>query len=54
MGGCDIDELLPVYDAMMRIFYKEDPDALSDEEYARRIKELTWLAEEGFLRGIKL
>ena len=39
---------------MIRFFYKEDPDQLSDEEFAVRTKELTWLGNEGFLRGVKL
>jgi hypothetical protein len=43
-----------MYDAMIRFFFKENPDHLSDEEYARRIKELRWLADEGFLKGITL
>ena len=40
--------------AMIRFFFKENPDKLSDDEYAGRVKELKWLADEGFLRGIKL
>jgi len=43
-----------MYGAMIRLFFKEDPDHLTDEEFARRIKELTWLGNEGFLRGVKL
>jgi hypothetical protein len=43
-----------MYDAMIRLFFKENPDTLTDIEYARRIKEISWLAGEGFLRGIKL
>ncbi len=39
---------------MIRFFFKENPDLLSDEDYAVRIKELTWLGKEGFLRGIHL
>ncbi len=39
---------------MIRFFFKEDPDSLNDVEYVRRIKELTWLADEGLLRGVKL
>jgi len=49
-----VDDLLEMYDAMIRFFFKEDPDTLSDDEYARRIKELRWLADEGFLKGITL
>ena len=45
---------MEMYDAMIRIFFKEDPDTLGDSEYARRIKELRWLADEGFLRGTTL
>jgi hypothetical protein len=41
-------------DAQIRFFFKENPDTLSDEEYCRRVKELKWLAEEGFLHGTKL
>ncbi|MEL3904446.1 MAG: hypothetical protein P1P63_04975 [Treponemataceae bacterium] len=41
-------------DAMIRFFFKENPDSLPDEQYADRIKELKWLANEGFLSGIKL
>jgi hypothetical protein len=43
-----------VYDAMIRFFFKEKPETLTDEEYAGRIKELRWLAENGFLQGIRL
>jgi len=43
-----------MYGAMIRFFFKEDPDGLSDDDFARRIKEITWLGNEGFLRGIKL
>ena len=43
-----------MYDGLIRFFFKEDPDSLEDMEYARRIKELSWLGKEGFLRGIKL
>jgi len=43
-----------MYDAMIRFFFKEDPDTHSDDEYVRRIKELRWLADEGFLKGITL
>jgi hypothetical protein len=41
-------------DAMIRFFFKENPDMLDDFEYAKRWKELQWLGSEGFLRGIKL
>jgi hypothetical protein len=43
-----------MYDAMIRFFFKEDPDLLLDEDFVRRIKELRWLADEGFLKGITL
>jgi hypothetical protein len=43
-----------MYEAMIRLFFKEDPDGLSDEDFTRRIRELTWLGNEGFLRGVKL
>jgi len=49
--NCDIWELIEMYNAMVRLFFKEDPDKLSDDEFARRIEELRWLSEEGFLRG---
>jgi len=39
---------------MIRFFFKENPDELDDDEYVRRVKELRWLSDEGFLRGIKL
>jgi hypothetical protein len=39
---------------MIRFFFKENPESLSDEEYTVRVKELVWLAKEGFLGGIKL
>jgi len=49
-----MEESWQMYDAMIRFFFKEDPDTLTDFEYARRSKELSWLANEGFLKGIKL
>lgn len=52
-GICDIDELIEVYDAMIRFHFKENPELLSDIDYASRIKELKWLADEGFLKGNK-
>lgn len=39
---------------MIRYFFKENPEDLSDEEFAVRVKELRWLGDEGFLRGISL
>jgi len=39
---------------MIRFLFKENPDALDDDEYARRWAELKWLSKEGFLRGITL
>lgn len=39
-----------MYNAMIRFYYKENPDALDDMEYAKRIKELDWLSEEGLLK----
>lgn len=39
---------------MIRFFFKQDPDTLDDDEYVRLIKELLWLADEGFLKGITL
>jgi len=35
---------------MIRYFFKENPDELSDEEYVRRVKEMRWLSEEGFTK----
>jgi len=35
---------------LIRFNFKENPDLLSDEEYAERIKEMVWLAKEGFLK----
>ncbi|MEA4916545.1 hypothetical protein [Proteiniphilum sp.] len=49
-----MDDVLRMNDAMIRFFFKENPDNLSDEDYASRLKELKWLSEEGLLRGIKL
>jgi hypothetical protein len=43
-----------MYDAQIRFFFKETPEALSDEDFAKRVKELKWLADEGFLSGIRL
>jgi len=43
-----------MHNAMIRFFFKEKPEALSDEDFASRVKELKWLAECGFLRGITL
>lgn len=51
--GCEFEEITQMYDAMIR-FFKDNPDMLDDDEYVKRIKELRWLAEEGFLKGIKL
>lgn len=39
---------------MIRFFFKENPEALSDEDFAQRVKELKWLADGGFLSGIRL
>jgi hypothetical protein len=41
-------------DAMIRFFFKENPEQLTDEEYASRFLEIKWLAKQGFLRGIML
>ena len=49
-----MDDVMRMNDAMIRFFFKENPDFLCNEDYAARIKELKWLADEGFLRGIKL
>lgn len=53
MEGED-EKVMAGIDAMIRFFFKENPDNLSDEEYARRWKEINWLSGEGFLRGITL
>lgn len=39
---------------MIRFFFKENPENLSDDEFVSRVKELRWLSDEGFLKGIKL
>jgi hypothetical protein len=43
-----------MYDAMIRFFFKENPDTLDDDEYVLRVRELVWLSNEGFTKGIKL
>jgi len=43
-----------MYNAQIRFLFKENPEALSDEDFAKRVKELKWLAEEGYLSGIRL
>jgi hypothetical protein len=43
-----------MFDAMIRFFFKENPNDLTDDDYACRVKELNWLAKEGFLKGIHL
>jgi hypothetical protein len=53
MEGKD-EKIYQMFDAMIRFFFKEDPDRLDDEAYAVRISELKWLAKQGFLRGITL
>lgn len=53
-GSCDVDDLVEMYNAQIRFYYKENPDDLNDEEFARRVKELKWLAESGHLKGAKL
>lgn len=53
MEGNEI-KLYAGIDALIRFHFKENPDLLTDEEYAIRWKELKWLSNEGFLRGIKL
>lgn len=52
--SCDELELFTMYDAMIRFFFKENPDNLTDDDYAFRVKELNWLAKEGFFKGIHL
>lgn len=41
-------------DALIRFFFKENPDLLTDDEYAIRWNELRWLSKEGLFRGIKI
>jgi hypothetical protein len=48
--SCTFDELLHINDALIRFYFKENPDTLSDDQYAQRIKELRWLAEEGLTK----
>jgi hypothetical protein len=48
--GCEMDIVIDVYNAMIRFFFKENPERLSDMEFAQRVRELTFLAEEGFLK----
>jgi hypothetical protein len=45
-----MDVVTGVYNAMIRFFFKENPERLSDMEFAQRIRELTFLTEEGFLK----
>jgi len=49
-----IADTLLQYNAMIRFYYKEDPNLLSDEELCFRIKELKFLAESGLLKAITL
>jgi hypothetical protein len=51
--SCETEVEVEVYNAMIRFFFKENPEGLSDMEFAVRVKELCFLAEEGFLRGVK-
>jgi hypothetical protein len=55
-GGCDCedDQLMQIYNAMIRFFFKENPDELSDMDFVSRQRELMFLSDNGFLRGIKL
>jgi hypothetical protein len=39
-------------DAMIRFYFKENPDSLDDYEFARRVKELKFLSEQGMLKSI--
>jgi|GEM_PF-6138602 len=39
---------------MIRFFFKENPETLDDETFASRVKELRFLSDNGFLRGITL
>jgi hypothetical protein len=48
----DIIELCFQNDAMIRFYFKENPDNLDDYEYARRIKELKFLAKGGMLKSM--
>jgi hypothetical protein len=51
--SCEIDDLINIYTALIRFHFKEDPELLTDDEFASRVKELKWLAEEGVLTGGK-
>lgn len=51
-GEVDLLELCAQNDAMIRFYFKENPDRLDDYEYARRIKELKFLANEGMLKAL--
>ncbi len=48
----DITDNFLQNDALIRFYFKENPDKLSDFEYASRIKELAFLAKEGLLRSV--
>jgi hypothetical protein len=43
-----------MFNAQIRFFFKENPDDLSDDDFAIRVNELNWLAKEGMLKGIHL
>jgi hypothetical protein len=51
---CDIEDLILCYNAMIRFFFKENPERLDDVTFASRVQELRFLADNGFLRGINL
>jgi len=47
-----LDTLIQQYDAMIRYYFKENPDNLNDDQYADRIRELKFLSKEGLLKSI--
>ena len=49
-----MDELVGIYNAMIRFFFKEPPELLDDETFASRVKEVRFLSDNGFLSGINL
>jgi hypothetical protein len=45
-----MDITIAVYNAMIRFFFKENPETLSDMDFAVRVRELCFLAGEGFFK----
>jgi hypothetical protein len=48
-----MEKTFDMYDAMIRFYFREDPDTLNDLEYTRRAKEILWLKEEGLIKAYK-